>query len=415
MACRSWQDGRDALRNDGEAAESQSHGFKKAASMTEQARPLYGTPAQSAAVASRHSTGILPSQAIRELIRGREILAAADIAEAQLQPSSLDLRLGERAYRVNASFLPGRNATVAQKIEAFAMHEIDLTGGAVLEKGCVYIVPLQEQLALSSRIYGLANPKSSIGRLDIFTRLITDHTAEFDRVAAGYSGPLYVEVSPRAFSVVVRQGSRLNQLRLRRGSHSYTDSALRRLHEQVQLIDKDLAGTDISNGIPLTIDLPSEPPGQAIGYKAKMHTRLIDVDRIGYYEVDDFWEPIYARPKEGLILNPNDFYILASKESVTVPPDHAAEMVAYDTLVGEFRVHYAGFFDPGFGHAESAGTRAVLEVRSHEVPFVLEDGQVVGRLIYERLLDLPEKLYGAGIGSSYQKQGLALSKHFRRD
>jgi len=383
--------------------------------MTEQVRALSTSEAQSLAQGSRHSTGILPSQSIRELIRGREIAAVDDIAEEQVQPSSLDLRLGATAYRVNASFLPGRNATVAQKIEAFAMHEINLTGGAVLEKGCVYIVPLQERLALSSRIFGLANPKSSIGRLDIFTRLITDHTAEFDRVQAGYSGPLYVEVSPRAFSVVVRQGTRLNQLRLRRGSHSYTDSALRRLHDQVQLIDKDLAGTDISNGIPLTIDLPSQPPGQAIGYKAKMHTRLIDVDRIGHYEVDDFWEPIYARPKEGLILNPNDFYILASKESVTVPPDHAAEMVAYDTLVGEFRVHYAGFFDPGFGHAESAGTRAVLEVRSHEVPFVLEDGQVVGRLIYERLLDVPEKLYGAGIGSSYQKQGLALSKHFRRD
>jgi dCTP deaminase len=382
--------------------------------MTEQPHALFPATPEGPA-GPRHSTGILPSQAIRELVRGREIQAADGIAEEQVQPSSLDLRLGATAYRVNASFLPGPRATVRDKIEAFGMHEIDLRDGAVLEKGCVYIVPLQEHLALSTRIYGLANPKSSIGRLDVFTRLIIDHTAEFDRVRGGYEGPLYVEVSPRAFSVVVREGSRLNQLRLRRGSHSYSDSALRRLHEQAGLIDKELAGEDLSNGIPLTIDLPSEPPGAPIGYKARPHTGLIDLDRVGHYAVEDYWEPIFARPKQGLILNPGDFYILASKEAVTVPPDHAAEMVAYDTLVGEFRVHYAGFFDPGFGHAESAGTRAVLEVRSHEVPFVLEDGQVVGRLVYERLLDVPDKLYGQTIGSSYQKQGLQLSKHFRRE
>jgi dCTP deaminase len=381
--------------------------------MSEQPHALL--PATPEATAGpRHGTGILPSQAIRELVRSREIQAAAGIAEEQVQPSSLDLRLGATAYRVKASFLPGPRATVRDKIDAFGMHEIDLRDGAVLEKGCVYIVPLQEHLALSSRIYGLANPKSSIGRLDVFTRLIIDRTAEFDRVRGGYEGPLYVEVSPRAFSVVVREGSRLNQLRLRRGSHTYSDSALRRLHEQTGLIDKELAGEDLSSGIPLTIDLPSEPPGAPIGFKARAHTGLIDLDRIGHYDVEDYWEPIYARPKQGLILNPGDFYILASKEAVTVPPDHAAEMVAYDTLVGEFRVHYAGFFDPGFGHGESAGTRAVLEVRSHEVPFVLEDGQVVGRLVYERLLDVPDKLYGQTIGSSYQKQGLQLSKHFKR-
>ena len=362
----------------------------------------------------RHSTGILPSQAIRELLRVGEIRAGNPIAEAQIQPSSLDLRLGPVAYRVNASFLPGPRSTVEEKIAAFGMHEIDLEGGAVLEKGCVYIAPLQEELKLSSRIYGLANPKSSIGRIDVFTRLIADRSVEFDRVESGYQGPLYVEISPRAFSVVVRAGSRLNQLRLRRGTHHYSDSALRRLHDQVRLIDKDLPGGDISQGIPLTIDLPREPEG-VIGYKARRHRGLIDVDLEQAYAIQDFWEPIRARPREGLILNPDDFYILASKESVTVPPDHAAEMVAYDTLVGEFRVHYAGFFDPGFGHAEDSGTRAVLEVRSHEVPFVLEDGQVVGRLVYERLLDQPDKLYGRDIGSSYQRQGLALSKHFKRD
>ncbi|MEM7222320.1 MAG: 2'-deoxycytidine 5'-triphosphate deaminase [Pseudomonadota bacterium] len=368
---------------------------------------------QGQAAQPRHPTGILPSQSLRAVIRAGEIIAEERITEAQVQPSSLDLRLGATAYRVKASFLPGPKATVAEKIETFAMHAIDLSEGAVLEKGCVYIVPLMESLKLSSRIYGIANPKSSIGRIDIFTRLITDHTSEFDRIRAGYEGPLYVEVSPRAFSVVVRQGSRLNQLRLRRGSHAYSDPALRRLHQQVPLIDRDLASEDLSAGIPLSIDLPlAAEGGGIIGYKARPHSGLIDVDKVAAYPVEDFWEPLTGRPKGGLVLNPDDFYILASKEAVTVPPDHAAEMVAYDTLVGEFRVHYAGFFDPGFGHGEAGGTRAVLEVRSHEVPFVLDDGQRVGRLIYERLLDQPDKLYGPGIGSSYQLQGLALSKHF---
>lgn len=381
--------------------------------MSQAARQIAPTPPH--AGAQRHATGILPSQSLRELVRDQEIRAELPIAEDQVQPSSIDLRLGAKAYRVKASFLPGPECTVAEKIQAFGMHEIDLSEGAVLEKGCVYIVPLMETLALSSRIFGMANPKSSIGRIDIFTRLITDYTREFDRVRHGYEGPLYVEVSPRAFSVVVREGSRLNQLRLRRGTHSYNEPALRRLHDQVPLVDRDLEREDISAGIPLTIDLPvrPEPPG-IIGYKAKPHSGLIDVDRVGAYEVADFWEPITGKPKGGLILNPDDFYILASKEAVTVPPDHAAEMVAYDTLVGEFRVHYAGFFDPGFGHDENGGTRAVLEVRSHEVPFVLDDGQIVGRLVYERLLDLPDKLYGRQIGSSYQRQGLALSKHFKR-
>ena len=383
--------------------------------MSEAARVLEPDSNQSTEP-DRRATGVLPSQTLRQLVRDGEIAAGTPIGEDQVQPSSVDLRLGAKAYRVKASFLPGPKATVAEKIDAFGMHEIDLTNGAVLEKGCVYIVPLMERLVLSSRIYGMANPKSSIGRIDIFTRLITDHTEAFERVRPGYQGPLYVEVSPRAFSVVVRQGSRLNQLRLRRGSHRYTESSLRRLHDQVPLVDRDLAREDISGGIPLTIDLPErpEPPG-VIGYKAKPHSGLIDVDNVGGYALADYWEPIYGKPKGGLILNPNDFYILASKEAVTVPPDHAAEMVAYDTLVGEFRVHYAGFFDPGFGHAENGGTRAVLEVRSHEVPFVLDDGQIVGRLIYERLLDEPDKLYGRDIGSSYQRQGLALSKHFRRD
>jgi dCTP deaminase len=324
----------------------------------------------------------------------------------------MDLRLGRTAYRLRGSFLPGPNATVMDKIERYRMHEIDLSAGAVLEKGCVYIVPLMESLALERGVSGIANPKSSTGRLDIFTRLITDNASEFERVRAGYKGPLYLEISPRSFSVVLYEGTRLNQLRLRRGTSAYSDAAIRKLHEEVGLIDRAPGQEDVSRGLALSVDLG----GGLVGWRARHHAPLIDVEKIAHYDPLEFWDPIHARPGEGIFLNPDDFYILASKEAVKVPPDCAVEMVAYDTLVGEFRVHYAGFFDPGFGWTDEAGgnTRAVLEVRSHEVPFLLEDGQIVGRLAFDRLTEVPEKLYGAGIGSSYQGQGLMLSKQFKR-
>lgn len=362
------------------------------------------------------SAGILPSQVIKELIRSREIQAATEIADRQIQPASIDLRLGTTAYRIRASFLPGEGATVEEKIDRFGMHEIDLTNGAVLEKGCVYIVRLIEALKLSSRISGVANPKSSTGRLDVFTRLITNNAAEFDRVKSGYEGPLYAEISPRAFSILVRKGSRLNQMRFRRGNPSYSDASLRRLHEQVRLVHSETGGENISGGIAVSVDLAGKDTDGLIGYKARKHADVIDIDKVNHYDPIEFWEPVQARGGRGIILDPDDFHLLGSKEPVTVPPDHAAEMVAYDTLVGEFRVHYAGFFDPGFGFSAdgATGTRAVLEVRSHEVPFYVEDGQVVGRLIYERLTDRPDKLYGPGIGSSYQTQVLALSKQFKR-
>lgn len=367
------------------------------------------------ACAPMHATGILPAQHIRALIRDRHILAAEPIGEDQVQPASVDLRLASPAYRVRASFLPGRGVTVRDKIEAVAMHEIDLTEGAVLEKGCVYIVPIVESLRLGKRISGMANPKSSSGRLDVFTRLITDGATEFERVRPAYKGPLYVEISPRAFSIVVRAGDRLNQLRIRRGSPPATDAAMRKLQEEVGLVRSDAGEGTVSKGIAVTVDLAGNG-STVVGYRAKRHTGLIDIARIGHYDPREYWDPITADDKHGLILNPGDFYILVSREAITVPPDHAAEMVAYDTLYGEFRVHYAGFFDPGFGFAETggAGARAVLEIRSHEVPFLLEHGQVVGRLIYERLTDIPDKVYGRGIGSNYQRQGLALAKQFRK-
>ena len=369
-----------------------------------------------ASKAQTFTTGILPCQAMRALVATGEIEVAQPVADDQIQPASIDLRLGDTAYRVRGSFLPGQSATVRSRLDSFTMHEVDLTAGAVLEKGCVYVVPLQESLSLKKEVSGMANPKSSTGRLDIFTRVITDYTGEFDRILPGYKGPLYAEISPLTFSVKVRTGSRLSQLRLRRGSPPPTDIGMRRLHERSPLVAKSDGKIDIAKqGVAFTVDLISASSSGVVGYRAKRHTDVIDVEKIGHYDVEEFWEPIFAHGMHAIILDPDDFYILASRESVSVPPDHAAEMRAYDTLVGEFRVHYAGFFDPGFGYDEAggSGSRAVLEVRSHDVPFVLEHGQMVGRLIYERLMAVPDQIYGSSIGSNYQAQGLKLSKHFK--
>src|SRR6202166_4502889 len=357
--------------------------------------------------------GILPDRMIAALADAGGIITAAEFAPDQIQPASLDLRLGEVAFRVRASFLPGPGATVAERIDDLKLHEITLGDGAVLETGCVYIVPLQESMALPADIAAAANPKSSTGRLDVFTRVIADQTRGFDRIEAGYHGPLYAEISPRTFPVLVREGSRLSQIRFRHGHAVLASEALADLHRRERLVDTE--APDLSDGVPVGVDLVGFGTEKFIGYRAKRHTGLIDVDRRASYDVGEFWEPIRARRDQSLILDPDEFYILASKEAVQVPPDYAAEMVPFDPLVGEFRVHYAGFFDPGFGYAGAGGrgSRAVLEVRSREVPFILEHGQTVGRLIYEKMLARPDKLYGSGIGSNYQAQGLKLSKHFR--
>ncbi len=370
--------------------------------------------------ARSHSTGILPCQELKAMVQRREIFALEPIADDQFQPASLDLRLGPTAYRVRASFLPGAGS-VRAKLDQLAMHEMDISHGAVLEKGCVYIIPLLEGVDLRHRTSALVNPKSSTGRLDIFTRLITDGGTAFDQVREQYSGMLYAEVSPRTFSVLVRKGSRLSQLRVRRGKPIASDGFMKRLQEEhglVQLPDPESGiapPLEIVNGVPVRVDLQGRRSGGVIGYKARSHAGLVDIDRIAHYDVAEYWEAVHAPARGGLILDPAEFYILASQEAVRVPPGYAAEMIAYDTLVGEFRVHYAGFFDPGFGHTDAGGegSRAVLEVRSYEVPFVLEHGQLVGRLAYERLTATPTILYGQGAKSSYQGQGIKLSKHFK--
>jgi dCTP deaminase len=357
--------------------------------------------------------GILPDRMIAALVETGAIIPAAALDEDQIQPASIDLRLGEVAYRVRASFLPGPDATVAERIDELKLHDIPLGDGAVLETGCVYIVPLIESLALPPDIAAAANPKSSTGRLDIFTRVIADQTRGFDRIEPGYHGPLYAEISPRTFPVLVREGSRLSQIRFRHGHAVVAGAALEALHARERLVDAEKP--DLADGVPVGVDLVGFGADRFIGYRAKRHTGLIDVDRRASYEAGEFWEPIRARRDQSLILDPGEFYILASREAVQVPPDYAAEMVPFDPLVGEFRVHYAGFFDPGFGYAASSGrgARAVLEVRSREVPFILEHGQIVGRLVYERMLARPDAVYGPAIGSNYQAQSLKLSKHFR--
>lgn len=328
--------------------------------------------------------GILPCQAIDALIATGAIKADTPFEFDQVQPASLDLRLGARAWRVRASFLPGRH-TVAERIADVAMHELDLTRGAVLERGCVYIAELQERLTLPAGVSARANPKSSTGRVDVFVRLLSDRGNAFDDVDSGYDGPIYMEIAPQTFSVLVRTGTRLNQLRLKRG--------------QPPRLRIESVGVDLT--------------GEIAGFRGRRHAGLVDLDKEDGHDPRDFWEPLHPRDGQ-LLLDPGDFYILASKGAVEIPVMEAAEMTPIDPSVGEFRVHYAGFFDPGFGtdEAHGKGSRGVLEVRSHETPFILEDGQTVARLVYEPLTERPDRLYG-DLGSHYQRQGLKLSKHFR--
>jgi dCTP deaminase len=385
----------------------------KPATTKSAAKPAKSAASKASAGASGTSvSGILPAQAIRAAIQAGALVLDIPLGPKQLQPASLDLRLGNVAHRVRASFLPGPGSKVGDKLNDLLLHTFDLTKGAVLETGCVYIVPLLESLKLPGHLSAAANPKSSTGRLDVFTRIIADGVSAFDQIPAGYDGPLYAEICPQTFPVVVHRGSTLSQLRLRCGDPQVSDADLKALHREQTLVTGGVQ--DIDNGIALSVDLTGDDKG-LIGYRAKRHTALVDVDVSGACAIEDYWEPIFARNNRRLILDPDQFYILASKEAVHVPPAYAAEMMPFNPLVGEFRVHYAGFMDPGFGHASAGGSgaRVVLEVRSHKVPFVLEDGQIIGRLIYERLTEPPETLYGQDLGSNYQGQSLKLSKHFK--
>ncbi|HVH87111.1 MAG TPA: 2'-deoxycytidine 5'-triphosphate deaminase [Terriglobales bacterium] len=369
------------------------------------------------------SNGILPAQAIRSLIANGAIAApeSAPIADAQIQPASIDLRLGDKAFHVRASFLPGKSSTLLGKAhDGLLIDTVDLRQPALLTPNSVYIIKLKETLRLPADVSGIANPKSTTGRLDIFTRLIAEHAEEFERVPRGYSGDLYVEVVTRSFPVYVREGLKLNQLRFVRGkAEARGDSALRELAKDDLLVryeSEDRLVSAINRGLSVTVNLEGTERSDIVAYKAKKYGAPIDLSKIRYYEMADFWEFIRKPRDRRLILEPNEFYLLASKEKVRVPPDHAAEMVAYDPTMGEFHVHYAGFFDPGFGYGaqgEIPGTKAVLEVRAHDMPILLEDGQFVGKLLYYRMAATPQVVYGQDIGSSYQLQELTPSKQFK--
>jgi dCTP deaminase len=376
-------------------------------------------PEQPTESAQVRTTGILPSQEISNLIARGNISARPAINPDNIQPASLDLRLGDMAHRVRASFLPGPNSTVEAKIKELRMTRVDLTGAPVFEKDCVYIIPLLEELNLPENISGKANPKSTTGRLDIFTRLITDYGTEFDRVPPGYKGKLYAEVVSRTFTVALRAGMRLSQLRFVQGNPRSSDNTIRGLDREEPLVymDEDSPGkAQVERGLRITINLEGADASEIIAYKAKRYAPAIELDKIDHYSTEEFWEVRHQNANKNLILEPGDFYILASRERVSVPPEFAAEMVPFDPSDGEFRIHYAGFFDPGFGYGSNdiKGTRAVLEVRAHEVPFLMEHGQLVGRLNYMPLLRRPDKIYGTNIGSSYQHQALTLSKQFRK-
>ncbi len=370
-------------------------------------------------------SGVQPDHVLRSLIREGVVQASEVMTPKQLQPASIDLRLGARAYRVPASFLPGPHVRVQERLEDFKLHTVDLSQGAVLETGCVYVAEVLEHLTLPSGLRGEANPKSSTGRIDVLTRVIADGVQAFDIIPSGYHGPLYVEIAPRTFPILVRQGSCLGQLRFIAGASRVTDSELLQFHADEPII-QGRDGPLLRDGLLLRIALhsldsknTSQSQEAIIGYRAKSHAGLIDVDRVQSYRWADFWEPLAARICGGrntLLLEPGAFYILASKEGVSIPPNYAATMVPFDPLVGEFRAHYAGFFDPGFGHgvgsSHTRGARAVLEVRPYDIPFLVEDGQVIARLCFEKMAHTPEQLYGSALASHYQAQGLALSKHF---
>ncbi len=366
--------------------------------------------------------GILPSQEIRQLIANGMIRASRDIGDSQVQPSSVDLRLSHEAYRVRASFLSGTSTTLLNKARTTGMlvETLDITNSTLLERGVIYIIPLMESLALPSDVYGIANPKSTTGRLDIFTRLITEPGDEFERVRRGYNGKLYLEVVSQTFPILVQAGMKLNQLRFGRGKFAVAgDSRLKQLNQVSSLIEADEAGSqaNIDRGLRITVDLEGIGT-DIVAYQANKFSPPIDLSKIDHYDIADFWRPIYKDSRRQFVLEPGEFYILASKQKVRVPADLAAELLPYDLASQEFRVHYAGFFDPGFGYGmagEIPGTRAVLEVRASHMPILLEDDQFVGRLNYYNMASTPDKVYGGQIGSSYQQQGLALSKQFKQE
>jgi len=372
--------------------------------------------------------GVLSCQSIKKAIsKGHIFSRAAAIDDGQIQPASMDLRLGKKAYRLISSFLP-EDSDVMDRLHTpdiygsdLVMYETDISKGGILERGHVYLIPLMEELKLPEDIRGRANPKSTTGRLDVFARVLTNRSPRFEDIACGYEGQLFLEVMPRSFTIKVREGLSLVQLRLARGECALSDSKLKALHKDSRLLyngEEHLTAAEVkvSKGIFMSVDLSGDNPAGIVGYKSKKNSHVVDLTLKNHYGISDFWEPIQKNSRGTLILEPEEFYILSSKEKIRIPPRYAAEMVAYEAGSGELRTHYAGFFDPGFGfgaNGEVKGTKAVLEVRAHDVPFMIGHGQTFCKLFFERMAEVPDKIYGPKIGSSYQYQGITLSKQFK--
>ena len=384
------------------------------------------TEAQSAGGAARGAPqagadfGVFPSQALNQAI-DREWVSSGDyrIRPEAVQPASIDLRLGDYAWALRCSFLPDVDSTVEEKVEGLAFQRIDLRDGAVLERDRPYLVPLIEELALPDEVRAKANPKSSTGRLDVFTRVITDRHHRFDDIRPGYRGKLYLEVVPRSFAIQVKTGLSLNQLRLARGEVRLGDERIREMQDEEPLLYLDSAPVPaadlaIADGLFLSLDL-SGPDDRTVGYRAKKNSLPVDLAKIRAYRWSDYWDPVFPEAGGRVVLEPEIFYLLLSAEGVCIPPQIAAEMMAYDPTAGELRTHYAGFFDPGFGYdpvGGSHGSRAALEVRARDVSFMVEHRQPVCKLGLEWMEAPAERLYGAGLGSNYQGQVTMLSKHF---
>lgn len=364
--------------------------------------------------------GVLPDHWLGRAIDGGWIDAEPfTIPKASIQPASLDLRLGEVAYRIRCSFLPAQQP-VEERLKHVVIDELNLHGdGVVLETNRPYLIPLKERVSLPGGVRGKANPKSSTGRADVFTRVITDDSARFDEIADGYRGGLWLEVVPLSFPIRVREDLSLNQLRLSVGRAELSDADLREYHRATPLLFRDdrpidADALDLAGGMFLGLDLRGDDAGR-VGYRARDHAPLLDMTKVRALEPEPFWEPVSREEGDRIVLTPGQFYLLMSDEAVTIPPDLAAEMTAYDPTSGELRTHYAGFFDPGFGYDTDGGfrgSRAALEVRAHDVPFMIEHGQPVCKLTFERMLEPPTELYGQGIGSNYQRQVETLGKHF---
>ena len=364
--------------------------------------------------------GVLPSQRLREAVAREWIVAGAwRIPRESIQPASVDLRLGERAWALRCSFLPDSDSTVEEKIDGLAFEEIDLRDGATLERDRPYLVPLIEELSLPAEIRAKANPKSSTGRLDVFTRVLTDRNHRFDEIAAGYRGKLYLEVVPRTFAIRVKTGLALNQVRLICRESRLSDDELTAVHREHPLLYLDsrpvpVSELSLADGLFLSLDV-SGSAESIVGYRAKKNSLPIDLTRVGALNWREYWEPVYPERGGRIVLEPEVFYLLLSAEGVSVPPSYAAEMLAYDPTAGELRTHYAGFFDPGFGYSRehtAPGSRAALEVRARDVSFMVEHRQPVCKLAFERMTEEPDVLYGDDVGSNYQGQMTMLSKHF---